>query len=265
MTEIAPEWLGSAGKSSQLIVALDVPTVADARTLVARLGASVGFYKVGMWLLFEPDGGRLIDELVASGNQVFLDYKMYDIPETVRRGVASVARSGARIVTVHGDPEIVAAAADGAQGTSLLVFAVSVLTSQNDASLAAMGYRQTVAELVALRVRAAAAAGAHGVIASAADDPDALRAQAGAPLLVATPGIRLPGAAPDDQKRVATPEQAVARGADYLVVGRPITQAPDPAAAAQEVLASMERGAHMRERSENSNRVQHRHTPRIGD
>ena len=220
--------------------------MAQARDLVDRLGAAVSFYKVGMWLLFEPEIGDFIDELVASGKQVFLDYKMYDIPETVQRGVASVARRGVRIVTVHGDPEIVAAAAAGARDTGLLVFAVTVLTSQDDASLVAMGYQQTVAELVALRVRAAAAAGAHGVIASAADDPDAIRALAGKSLLVATPGIRLAGAAGDDQKRVATPEQAVARGADYLVVGRPITQAADPAAAVQDVLDRMARGVRLR-------------------
>ncbi len=223
----------------RLIVALDVPSVAEARVLVARLGDAVRFYKVGMWLFFDPAFHALVDELVAAGKQVFLDYKMYDIPETVRRGVAAVARRGAGIVTVHGDPEIVAAAADGARGTDLLVFAITVLTSQDDAALAAMGYDHTVAELIAVRARTAAQAGAHGLIASAADDPRELRRLAGAPLLVATPGIRLPGAAADDQKRTATPQQAIAAGADYLVVGRPITRAPDPAEAARQVLASM--------------------------
>ncbi len=231
---------------SGLIVALDVANVVEARALVKRLGGSVRFYKIGMWLLFDPGVHRLIDDLVAAGNAVFLDYKMYDIPETVRHGVAAVAARGARIVTVHGDPEIIAAAAAGARGTDLLVFAITVLTSQDDASLAAMGYGMAVPDLVALRARAAADAGAHGLIASAADDPDHLRALAGAPLLVATPGIRMPGAAGDDQKRVATPEAAIARGADYLVVGRPITRAPDPAAAAGAVLASMARGAAQR-------------------
>ena len=232
--------------AGRLIVALDVPTIAEARALVARLGDSVTFYKIGMWLFFEPGVHALIDDLVAAGKQVFLDYKMYDIPETVRRGVAAVARRGARIVTVHGDPEIVAAAAEGAAGSGLLVFAITVLTSQDDAALAAMGYRQTVPELIALRARAAARAGAAGLIASAADDPEALRHQAGTPLLIATPGIRLPGSAADDQKRVATPDAAIAAGADYLVVGRPITRAPDPAAAARQVLALMEQGNQVR-------------------
>lgn len=232
--------------ADRLIVALDASSVAEARGLVTRLGDSVRFYKVGMWLFFDPAFHALVDELVAAGKRVFLDYKMYDIPETVRHGVAAVAARGARIVTVHGDPEIIAAAAEGARGTDLLVFAITVLTSQDDAALAAMGYGMAVPDLVALRARAAAKAGAHGLIASAADDPDHLRALAGAPLLVATPGIRMPGAAGDDQKRVATPEAAIARGADYLVVGRPITRAADPVAATRAVLASMARGAAQR-------------------
>lgn len=220
----------------RLIVALDVPDVAQARALVARLGEAVSFYKVGMWLLFEPDVQAFIGELVADGKQVFLDYKMYDIPETVRRGVASVARRGVRMVTVHGDPEIVAAAAEGARGTGLMVFAITVLTSQDDASLRAMGYDRPVAELVALRARTAAEAGAAGVIASASDELGGLKALG---LKVATPGIRLAGGDAQDQRRVATPDAAIARGADYLVVGRPITQAADPAAAARQVLALM--------------------------
>lgn len=227
----------------RLIVALDVADTSAARALVTQLGTTVTFYKVGMALFFDRGFSALVDDLVAAGKHIFLDYKMYDIPETVRRGVAAVAARGARIVTVHGDPEIVSAAVDGAQGTNLLVFAVTVLTSQDDAALAAMGYQQKVPELVALRVAIAARAGAHGVIASAADDPAALRRAAGAPLLVATPGIRLPGGAAHDQKRVATPDAAIRGGADYLVVGRPITQAPDPVAAAHEVLRLMEQGA----------------------
>ena len=227
----------------RLIVALDVPSVEEARALVARLGDSVRFYKVGMWLFFDRAVHALIDELIAAGKQVFLDYKMYDIPETVRRGVAAVASRGVRIVTVHGDPEIVAAAAEGAGGTDLLVFAITVLTSQDDAALRAMGYDKTVPELVALRARTAAQAGARGLIASAADDPAALRRLAGPELLVATPGIRLAGSDAQDQKRVATPDAAIAGGADYLVVGRPITRAADPAAVARQVVALMTEGA----------------------
>ena len=223
----------------RLIIALDVPTVDEARTLVARLGDAVRFYKVGMWLLFAPGVDRFIDELTAAGKQVFLDYKMYDIPETVRHGAAAVARRGVRIVTVHGDPEIVAAAVDGARGSDLLVFAITVLTSQDDASLRAMGYERTVADLAALRARAAAEAGADGVIASAADDLDGLRRAAGRRLLVATPGIRLPGGEAGDQRRVATPAEAVRRGADYLVVGRAVTRAGNPGKVVRQMIDNM--------------------------
>lgn len=234
---------GGRGLQDRLIVALDVPEIAQARALVARLGDAVSFYKVGLWLLFDPGANGLIDELLAAGKQVFLDYKMYDIGETVRRGVAAAAKRGISIVTVHGDPDMLRAAIDGRGDSRLKVFAISVLTSQDDAALRAMGYDRPLQEIIDLRVRHAAEAGCDGVIASAADDPDALRARAGRPhLLVGTPGIRLPGGDRHDQKRAATPDAAIARGADYLIVGRPITQAADPAAAAREVIGSMEQG-----------------------
>ena len=237
------EGRGEGGVADRLIVALDVPDVAQARALVARLGEAVSFYKVGMWLLYEPGVDRLIDELVAGGKQVFLDCKMYDIGETVRRGVMAVARRGASIVTVHGDPDMLRAAVDGRGDSALRVFAISVLTSQDQAALHAMGYDRALAEVIDLRVRHAAGSGCDGVIASAADDPDAIRRRSGrADLLVGTPGIRLAGAAHHDQKRAATPDAAIERGADYIVVGRPITAAPDPAAAAREIVALMERG-----------------------
>ena len=227
----------------RLIVALDVPEIDQARALVARLGHAVAFYKIGLWLFFRPGVDALIDELVGAGKQVFLDYKMYDIGETVRHGVAAAARRGVSIVTVHGDPDMLRAAVDGRGDSALRVFAITVLTSQDQAALEAMGYDRPLEEIIDLRVRHAAAAGCDGVIASAADDPDAIRARAGNPeLLVATPGIRLQGAAKHDQKRAATPDEAIARGADYLVVGRPITQAPDPQAAARQVIALMQQG-----------------------
>lgn len=230
--------------SDRLIVALDVSDVDQARQLVARLGDAVSFYKVGMWLLYAPGVDRLLDELLAAGKQVFLDCKMYDIGETVRRGVAAVARRGISIVTVHGDPDMLRAAVDGRGDSKLRIFAISVLTSQDQSALQAMGYDRKLADIVDLRVRHAAEAGCDGVIASAADDPDAIRHRAGRPdLLVGTPGIRLAGADHHDQKRAATPDAAIERGADYIVVGRPITGAPDPAAAAQEILALMAQGA----------------------
>ena len=227
----------------RLIVALDVPTLEEARALVARLGEAVSFYKIGMWLFFQRGVDALIDELTGSGKRVFLDYKMYDIGETVRRGVAAAAARGVSIVTVHGDPDMLRAAVDGRGGSALQVFAISVLTSQDDAALRAMGYDRPLQEIVDLRVRAAAEAGCDGVIASAADDPDAIRRRAGrADLLVGTPGIRLAGADHHDQKRAATPDAAVERGADYLVVGRPITGAADPAEAARAIIALMRQG-----------------------
>ena len=231
------------GLSERLIVALDVPTLEEARALVAKLGDAVSFYKIGMWLFFQRGVDALIDELTASGKHVFLDYKMYDIGETVRRGVAAAAARGVSIVTVHGDPDMLRAAVDGRGDSALQVFAISVLTSQDDAALKAMGYDRPLQEIVDLRVRAAAEAGCDGVIASAADDPDAIRRRAGrANLLVGTPGIRLAGAATHDQKRAATPDAAIERGADYLVVGRPITGAADPAAAAAEIIGLMQQG-----------------------
>ncbi|MDT7950791.1 MAG: orotidine-5'-phosphate decarboxylase [Acetobacteraceae bacterium] len=229
--------------SGRLIVALDVPTLEEARALVARLGDAVSFYKIGMWLLFQRGVDDLIDGLAASGKQVFLDYKMYDIGETVRHGVAAVAARGISIVTVHGDPDMLAAAVAGRGNTGLKVFAISVLTSQDEGALRAMGYDRPLAEIIDLRVRAAAEAGCDGVIASAADDPDAIKRRAGRPgLLVGTPGIRLAGADHHDQKRAATPDAAIERGADYLVVGRPITGAADPAHAARAIIALMQQG-----------------------
>ena len=227
----------------RLIAALDVPDVAQARALVARLDGVVSFFKIGMWLLYERGAEALVDELVGAGKRVFLDCKMYDIGETVRAGVAAVARRGVDIVTVHGDPDMLRAAVDGRGDSALRVFAISVLTSQDQGALHAMGYDRGLGEVIDLRVRHAAEAGVDGVIASAADDPDAIRRRAGRPdLLVGTPGIRLAGADHHDQKRAATPDAAIARGADYLVVGRPIAAAADPAAAAGHILALMEQG-----------------------
>ena len=224
----------------RLIVALDVPTIRKARELIRQLDGLVSFYKIGLWLFFEPGVDILIDDLIAGGHKVFLDYKMYDIGETVRRGVASDARRGATIVTVHGDPAILAAAAEGAAGTPIQVFAITVLTSQDDAALAAMGYNQSVADLVTTRAKAAIAANIPGLIAAATDNLAALRQlPGGTHLKFATPGIRLPTDPPNDQARTATPAQAFQNGADYLVIGRPITAHPNPAARAELILAEM--------------------------
>jgi orotidine-5'-phosphate decarboxylase len=233
-----------ATMAERLIVALDVPTIDGAVRLAGQLDGIVSFFKVGLWLLFAPGAERFIDGLIGQGKRVFLDAKMYDIGETVRQGVARASERGVSIVTVHGDPEIMRAAVAGKAGSQRTkVFAISVLTSLNDAAVREMGYALSVAELIGLRVRQAVECGCDGMIASAHDDPDAIRRMAGAEqLLIATPGIREPGGSVDDHKRHATPEQAIARGADYLVVGRPITQADDPAATARRIVADMERG-----------------------
>ena len=230
--------------ADRLIVALDVPTIEQAERLAGRLDGIVSFFKVGLWLLYAPGAERFIDGLIAQGRRVFLDAKMYDIGETVRQGVARAAERGVSIVTVHGDPEIMHAAVAG-RGASAhtKVFAISVLTSLDDAAAREMGYALPVAELIRLRVPQAVACGCDGIIASAHDNPDEIRRMADAEhLLIATPGIREPGGAVDDHKRHATPAEAIVRGADYLVVGRPITQAADPVAAARRIIADMERG-----------------------
>ena len=223
-------------------MALDVPTLDAARRMVDALDGVVTFYKLGMWLLFQPGADGFVTELVQSGRQVFLDYKLYDIGETVRHGVLSVAGRGARFLTVHGDRAILDAAMAGAAGSKLGILAVTVLTSLDDASLHGMGYREGIAALVARRARDAGEAGCAGIIASAADDPAALREHAGRPdLLVVTPGIRLPEDDAGDQRRTATPGEAIRRGADYLVVGRPIIRAVAPREAVLRVLDDMQR------------------------
>ncbi len=227
--------------ADRLIVALDVESVSAAQAMAERLAGSVRFFKVGLWLLMTPGVDRLIDGLKASGHRVFLDAKMYDIPQTVERGVAAVAARGLDFLTIHGDEAIMRAAVRGRGNADLKLFAVTVLTSLDDASLAEMGFSHTARELVGRRAAAAARCGCDGVIASAADDPRGLRALAGSErLLVATPGVRPENAGMQDHRRSATPGQAIARGADYLVVGRPIIAAPDPAAAARAIIAEME-------------------------
>jgi orotidine-5'-phosphate decarboxylase len=230
--------------ANRLIVALDLPTIAEAERLAAKLDGVVSFFKIGLGLLWAPGAERLIDGLIARGSRIFLDAKMYDIGETVRQGVARAAERGVSLVTVHGDPGIMRAAVAGRAGSAhTKVLAISVLTSLDDAAVREMGYALPVSELVRLRVRQATECGCDGFVASAHDDPDAIRRAANAEhLLVATPGIREPGGPVDDHKRYATPAQAIARGADYLVVGRPIIHAEDPAAAAARIIADMERG-----------------------
>jgi orotidine-5'-phosphate decarboxylase len=214
----------------KLIVALDLPDPAQARAMVEQLGDSVAFYKIGMELAY-GGGFALIDELARADKQVFLDLKLHDIGHTVEKATAQIARLGVRFLTVHAFPQTLAAAKRGAEGSKLQVLGVTVMTSYDDADLAATGYRLNVKELVALRARQARDAAIAGLILSP-EELTATRAIVGRDLLLVTPGVRPAGAALGDQKRVATPAEAFERGADYIVVGRPVVAAPDPRAAA---------------------------------
>ena len=223
----------------RLIVALDLPTVAAARAMAERLDGVVSFFKLGLWLIFAPGFDRLLEDLVAQGKKVFLDAKMFDIGETVKQGVARAAERGASFVTVHGDRDIIRAAVDGRRGTALRILAITALTSIDDDGARDLGHMLPVAELIRRRVAICAELGCDGVIASPHDVGDIRRVPGAEALLVVTPGVRLPGAALDDHKRAGSPSQAIAAGADYLVVGRPIVQAPDPAASALRIIADM--------------------------
>jgi orotidine-5'-phosphate decarboxylase len=219
--------------NEKLIVALDVPDVAQAREMVARLGASVSFYKIGMELAY-GGGLALVEEFSKDGKQVFVDLKLHDIGHTVEKATAQIARLGARFLTVHAFPQTLAAARRGADGSQLQILGVTVMTSYDDSDLAACGYRLGLSELVALRAAQAREAGIAGLILSP-EELIAIRPLVGPDMLLVTPGIRPAGAALGDQKRVATPAQAFARGADHIVVGRPILAAKDPRAAAEAI------------------------------
>jgi orotidine-5'-phosphate decarboxylase len=224
-------------KHNPIIVALDVDTADEARALVARLGGHIDLYKVGMEL-YAAAGMEFARELMAEGKQVFLDMKFYDIGETVRRAVARVAASGVRMLTVHGSGAVMRAAAAGRGGADLKLLAVTVLTSFDRQDLADLGYPCEVSDLVALRVRKAMEAGMDGIVASPLEAA-AVRALAGPSALLVTPGVRSAGAAVGDQKRVATPAEALRAGADYIVMGRQITRAADPAGEVERVLAEI--------------------------
>ena len=215
----------------RLIVALDFAEVGTARAFVDQVGDSVTFYKVGLELVLNG-GLDLVRALKGEGKRVFLDMKLLDIPNTVEKAVANAARTGADFLTIHAiDTKTIAAAAKGAAGSDLKVLGVTVLTSLDQSDLGEQGIAATPGDLVVTRVRLAKAAGCHGVIASG-QEAAAVRAATGEGFLIVTPGIRLPSDAVGDQARVATPGTAIADGATHLVVGRPITQAADPRAAA---------------------------------
>jgi len=217
-----------------IIVALDVESTDEARALVASLGSQVSFYKVGMEL-YAAAGMDFVRELLGQRKDVFLDLKLYDIGETVKRAVAQVARTGVKFLTVHGSSAVMRAAVEGRGDSTLRLLAVTVLTSFDQQDLADLGYSCSVSELVALRVRNAMAAGIDGLVVSPLEAA-AVRALAGPRAILVTPGVRSAGAARGDQKRVATPTEALRAGADYIVMGRQITRAADPAAEMRRVL-----------------------------
>ncbi|MGH7083524.1 MAG: orotidine-5'-phosphate decarboxylase [Acetobacteraceae bacterium] len=236
--------------AERLIVALDTPSVPEAEVIVEKLDGIVSVFKIGFGLLFAPGAALLIERLV-SRKTVFLDCKMYDIGETVRRGVARARERGVRFLTVHAEEEILDAAVAGKDGSDFpKILAVTVLTSIDDAALRRMGYALTVEDLVRRRVQSVVRAGCDGIIASARDRPDDIRRSAGAAgLIIATPGIRPEGWAVDDHKRAATPAEAVLNGADYLIVGRPVLAAADPAKAARGIIDEMRVAAARRSRA----------------
>src|SRR5437868_8072582 len=221
----------------RLIVALDLPSVAAAEAMIARLGDSVTFYKIGYQLAY-AGGLPLVGQLAGSGKKVFLDLKMHDISNTVARGVESVARLGATFLTVHAYPQTLKAAVEGRAGSNLKILAVTVLTSYDDGDLHAAGYRLSVSDLVEARAQQAQVLGVDGIVCSA-EEAAAVRKVVGHQMTLVTPGIRPAGADAGDQKRVMTPARAIAAGADYLVVGRPITGASDPRAAAEAIQAEI--------------------------
>jgi len=224
-----------------IIVALDFEDAVQARALIARLGSAVDFYKVGMEL-YAAEGMQFVRELAGTGQQVFLDLKLYDIPETVKRATAQVAKTGARFLTVHGSNAVMRAAVEGRGGSRLSLLAVTVLTSFDQQDLAELGYPSSIADLVALRVKNAMAAGVDGIVCSPLEAA-AVRLLAGPQAILVTPGVRSSSASSGDQKRVATPAEAVAAGADYLVIGREITRAADPAVEAGRILGELKASA----------------------
>jgi orotidine-5'-phosphate decarboxylase len=209
--------------------------------MVARLGDSVWFYKIGYQLAF-AEGLPFAARLVASGKQVFLDLKLHDIGNTVTKGVESVAQMGATFLTVHAYPQTMKAAVDGKKTSKLRILAVTVLTSYDDADLAAAGYEMNVKELAAARAAQARDIGVDGLVCSP-EEAGSLRAVVGPGMVLVTPGIRPAGSGAGDQKRIMTPARAIDAGADYLVVGRPVLEARDPKAAADSIVAEIDQAA----------------------
>jgi len=226
---------------ARLIVALDVPTAAAAHKIVAAVGDSARIYKVGMQL-YTAEGPQIVHDLIASGRQVFLDLKYHDIPNTVAAAVREAAKLGVSMLTVHasGGGAMLRAAVEAARNTNpaTMVLGVTVLTSLDQRDLEHAGVRGSVVDQVSRLAALAMSNGCHGVVASA-QEAAMLRVELGDDFLIVTPGVRPIGVGHGDQARVVTPAEAMASGASYIVVGRPITEAENPAEEAREILAQM--------------------------
>ncbi|PLW76481.1 orotidine-5'-phosphate decarboxylase [Cohaesibacter celericrescens] len=224
----------SISPRDRLIVPLDVPSVDDARRIIDDLGDSVSFYKIGYQLGY-AGGFELAQQLIQDGKDVFMDLKLLDIDNTVEKGVGSIKTMGAKFLTVHAYPKVMRAAVAGRGDSDLQLLGVTVLTSMDDEDLDAAGYRMTAAELVAKRAADARAAGMDGIVCSA-QEAQSMRAIVGPDMAIVTPGIRPIGSDAGDQKRIMTPARAIAVGADYLVVGRPILGAPSRSDMAKSII-----------------------------
>jgi orotidine-5'-phosphate decarboxylase len=220
----------------RLIVALDLPDVTATEAMVEKLGDAVSFYKIGFELAL-AGGIPFAQALARSGKKVFLDLKLHDIANTVARATERAAELGATFFTVHAFPPTMRAAVEGRGKSALKILAVTVLTSWDDADLVEAAYAHPVKDLVRMRAEQAREIGVDGIVASAAEAAE-LRKKIGSMLLV-TPGIRPAGSAAGDQKRIVTPKDAIRAGSDYLVVGRPVSAARDPKAAAEAIVAEM--------------------------
>jgi orotidine-5'-phosphate decarboxylase len=218
----------------RVIVALDLPSVKEAEALCGKLGDSISFYKVGYQLGY-AGGLAFAQDLIQSGKKIFFDFKLHDIGNTVNKGVESIVRTGATFLTVHAYPQTMKAALDASRGSPLKILAVTILTSYNDADVTEAGYVGLARDQVKWKSEQACALGIDGIVCSA-EESEMLRPIVGPSRLLVTPGIRPAGAEAGDQKRIMTPAAAIRAGSDYLVVGRPITGAADPKAAAEAIM-----------------------------
>ena len=218
----------------RLIVALDVPSIAEARDIIQTLGETVSFYKIGYQLAF-AGGLELASDLKSRGKNVFLDMKLLDIDNTIEKAVTNIVKMNFDMLTLHAYPKAMRAAVKASQGSSLCLLGVTVLTSMDDLDLADAGYANKASDLVLARASDAKAAGMGGIVASA-QEAEVIRASIGYEMAIVTPGIRPIGSDKGDQKRVMTPSMAIKAGASHLVVGRPIVASNDPKTSATNII-----------------------------